>query len=197
MGELLDKMSIGTRSMAEKARLEKEIQNMENDKYQLALIAGNKVYKYFMNNSEGDIPRSEIESICNEITERNNRIVMLKGKLNELAAEVEYLMNANLNPYSQPAPYQNVPNQYMQQGANPYAPPVQNQYAQQSMPNQYATSQSAPNPYQPPVQNGYNVQQATSQAQNPVQQYPGMCSCGFVNSPTSKFCAKCGTKLEK
>ena len=32
MGELLDKMSIGTRSMAEKARLEKEIQNMENDK---------------------------------------------------------------------------------------------------------------------------------------------------------------------
>lgn len=82
-------VSTGSKTMVEKSKINSIIKTLEDEKKQLAEIAGNKVIAYCMANAEGDIPRSEVLSICNEIVARNEQIAAHQQRIAELDSEME------------------------------------------------------------------------------------------------------------
>lgn len=90
-------VSTGSKTMIEKAKINTVIKSLEDEKRQLAEILGNKVYKYCLENAEGDIPRDEVISICNEINTRSEQIEVQKKKIEELEAEMNQVMGNSSN----------------------------------------------------------------------------------------------------
>ena len=85
-------VSTGSNTMVEKTKINSVIKNLENEKKQLAEILGNKIHKFCLDNAEGDIPRDEVISICNEISIRDEQIEIQKKKIEELEAEMSQVM---------------------------------------------------------------------------------------------------------
>lgn len=90
-------VSTGSKTMIEKTKINTVIKGLEDDKKQLAEILGNKIHKFCLENAEGDIPRDEVISICNEITARNEQIEVQKKKIEELDAEMNQVMGNSSN----------------------------------------------------------------------------------------------------
>lgn len=90
-------VSTGSKTMIEKTKINTVIKGLEDEKKQLAEILGNKIYKFCLENAEGDIPRDEAISICNEITARNEQIKVQKKKIEELDAEMNQVMGNSSN----------------------------------------------------------------------------------------------------
>lgn len=89
-------VSTGSKTMLEKSRINSIIKNLEDEKKQLAEIAGNKVLAYCMNNAEGDIPRSEVASILGEIVSRDEQIAAQQQRIAELDSEMEQVRGGGL-----------------------------------------------------------------------------------------------------
>lgn len=85
-------VSTGSKTMIEKTKINTVIKSLEDEKRQLAEILGNKVYKFCTENAEGDIPRDEAVSICNEISARIEQIEVQKKKIEALDAEMNQVM---------------------------------------------------------------------------------------------------------
>ena len=81
-------VSTGSKTMVEKTKINSIIKNIEGEKKQLAEVLGLKVFNYCLNNAEGDIPREEVISICNEIIARNEKIEQNKQRIAELDREM-------------------------------------------------------------------------------------------------------------
>lgn len=90
-------VSTGSKTMIEKTKINTVIKGLEDEKKQLAEILGNKIHKFCLENAEGDIPRDEVISICNEITARNEQIEVQKKKIEELEAEMNQVMGNSSN----------------------------------------------------------------------------------------------------
>lgn len=90
-------VSTGSKTMIEKTKINTVIKGLEDEKKQLAEILGNKIHKFCLENAEGDIPRDEVISICNEITARNEQIEVQKKKIEELDAEMNQVMGNSSN----------------------------------------------------------------------------------------------------
>lgn len=90
-------VSTGSKTMIEKTKINTVIKGLEDEKKQLAEILGNKIHKFCLENAEGDIPRDEVNSICNEITARNEQIKVQKKKIEELDAEMNQVMGNSSN----------------------------------------------------------------------------------------------------
>ncbi len=88
-------VSTGSKTMVEKTKINAVIKNLENEKKQLAEILGNKIHKFCLENAEGDIPRDEVISICNEIISRDEQIEVQKKKIEELDAEMNQVMGTS------------------------------------------------------------------------------------------------------
>ncbi len=85
-------VSTGSKTMIEKTKIHTVIKGLEDEKKQLAEILGNKIHQFCLDNADGDIPRDEVISICNEITLRNEQIELQKKKIEELDAEMSQVM---------------------------------------------------------------------------------------------------------
>lgn len=90
-------VSTGSKTMIEKTKIHTVIKGLEDEKKQLAEILGNKIHKFCLDNAEGDIPRDEVISICNEISARNEQIEVQKKKIEELDAEMNQVMGSSQN----------------------------------------------------------------------------------------------------
>lgn len=90
-------VSTGSKTMIEKTKIHTVIKGLEDEKKQLAEILGNKIHKFCLDNAEGDIPREEVISICNEISARNEQIEVQKKKIEELDAEMNQVMGNSQN----------------------------------------------------------------------------------------------------
>lgn len=90
-------VSTGSKTMIEKTKIHTVIKGLEDEKKQLAEILGNKIHKFCLDNAEGDIPREEVISICNEISARNEQIEVQKKKIEELDAEMNQVMGSSQN----------------------------------------------------------------------------------------------------
>ena len=90
-------VSTGSKTMIEKTKINSCIKTLEDEKKQLAEIMGNKIYNFCNENPEGDIPRDEVTSICNEISARNEQIELQKKKLADLDAEMNQVMGTSIN----------------------------------------------------------------------------------------------------
>lgn len=85
-------VSTGSKTMIEKTKINTVIKTLEDEKKQLAEILGNKIHKFCLENTEGDIPRDEVIGICNEISNRIEQIEVQKKKIEELEAEMNQVM---------------------------------------------------------------------------------------------------------
>lgn len=88
-------VSTGSKTMIEKTKINSIIKTLEDEKRQLAEIAGNKVITYCNAHTEGDIPRSEIASIFNEVMLRNEQIALHQQRIAELDSEMEQVRGAS------------------------------------------------------------------------------------------------------
>ena len=87
-------VSTGSKTMIEKTKINAIIKGLEDEKKQLAEIIGNKVFAFCTANAEGDIPRADVISICNEIVARDEQIAVQRQRIAELDAEMEQVKNA-------------------------------------------------------------------------------------------------------
>ena len=102
-------MSTGSKTMVEKSKLNSIIRSLEDEKRQLAEITGNKVIAYCYANPQGDIPRSEIASIFNEIVSRNEQIAAHQQRIAELDTEMDQVRGGgNLGGFC-PCGHENAP----------------------------------------------------------------------------------------
>lgn len=85
-------VSTGSKMMLEKTKINAVIKNLEDERKQLAEILGNNIHTFCSEHAEGDIPREEVISICNEITARNQQIEVQKKKIEELESEMNQVM---------------------------------------------------------------------------------------------------------
>ena len=91
-------VSTGSKTLIEKAKINSRIKTLEDEKKQLAVLLGARVYNLYM---EGDIPRSELEGFCEEITKRIELINEQKQKLEELEEEMNQVVgNTRVGPSS-------------------------------------------------------------------------------------------------
>ncbi len=84
-------VSTGSKNMIEKSKINSVIKTLTDEKKQLSEILGTKVYNYIQAN-EGDIPRSEVESVCHEISNRIKQINEQKLKLEQLDDEMDKIV---------------------------------------------------------------------------------------------------------
>ena len=103
MSDFLDKMkmginkgvatvSTGSKTMVEKTKINSVIKTLEDEKNELTRILGNKIFVFCSENTEGDIPRAEVQSFCDEIEKRNVQIEQRKVRIQELDAEMSQVM---------------------------------------------------------------------------------------------------------
>lgn len=84
-------VSTGSKNMIEKTKINTCIKSLTEEKKQLLELLGNKVYNYFKENPEGDLPREEAAGFCNEIANRFAAIEEQKAMLEALDAEMEQI----------------------------------------------------------------------------------------------------------
>ena len=102
-------VSTGSKTMLEKSKINSIIKTLEDEKRQLTEIAGNKVVAFCSANAEGDIPRSEIISIYNEIMARNEQIAIHQQRIAELDSEMDQVRGgSNLGGFC-PCGHENIP----------------------------------------------------------------------------------------
>lgn len=105
MADFLDKMisginkgvatvSTGSKTMIEKSKINTVIKSLEDEKKELSSLLGNKVYKFCTENEEGDVPREDVISICNEITNRIRLIEEQKRRIIEIENEMNQVTGA-------------------------------------------------------------------------------------------------------
>ena len=94
VGKGIATVSTGSKNMVEKNKYSSIIKGLEEEKRQLTEIAGKKVVAYCYSHAEGDIPRSEIESIYAEIVARDEQISVNKMKLAELETEMNQVASS-------------------------------------------------------------------------------------------------------
>ena len=103
MSDFLDKMkmginkgvatvSTGSKTMVEKTKINSVIKTLEDEKNELTRILGNKIFVFCSENTEGDIPRAEVQSFCDEIEKRNVQIEQQKVRIQDLDAEMSQVM---------------------------------------------------------------------------------------------------------
>lgn len=80
-------VSTGSKTIIEKSKINSVIKTLADEKKQLLEILGNKVYLYVKENGT-DVPLSEIESICSQISSRIEQINEQNQKLEELDDEM-------------------------------------------------------------------------------------------------------------
>ena len=85
-------VSTGSKTVLEKTKLNSIIKSLEDEKAQLAVILGNKVFAYCQENVDGDIPRAEVVDICGQIVSRNIQIEEHKKRIEELDTEMNQVM---------------------------------------------------------------------------------------------------------
>lgn len=88
-------VSTGSKTMIEKTKLNSVIKTLEDEKKQLLEILGNKIYNFCAENPEGDIPRDNVASFCDEIDKRKEQIEMQKKKIEELDAEMNQVIGGS------------------------------------------------------------------------------------------------------
>ncbi len=93
-------VSTGSKNMVEKSKINTCIKNLDDEIKEISGIAGIKLYNYCVANPEGDIPRSEFASFCNEISSRNSQIKQYQAKLAELDAEMDQVRGTSATPTS-------------------------------------------------------------------------------------------------
>ena len=81
-------VSTGSKTMIEKTKQNSIIKSLEDEKSELCRILGNKVFTICTQNVDGDIPREEVQSFCDEIVKRNAQIEECKKRIQELDAEL-------------------------------------------------------------------------------------------------------------
>ena len=86
-------VSTVSKTVLEKSKINSVIKTLKDEKQQLAEIIGNKVYKYMCENP-GDIPRSELESICAEISARIDQINAQNERLAQLDDEMSKIVGS-------------------------------------------------------------------------------------------------------
>lgn len=84
-------VSTGSKNMIEKSKINSVIKTLTDEKKQLSEILGTKVYNYMLSN-DGDIPRSEISSLCTEISNRIKQINEQRAKLEQLEEEMDKIV---------------------------------------------------------------------------------------------------------
>ncbi len=82
-------VSTGSKNMVEKTKINTAIKNLEAEIKELSSVMGIKLYNYCAQNTEGDIPREEFASFCNEISLRNEYIKQYQAKIVALDQEME------------------------------------------------------------------------------------------------------------
>lgn len=87
-------VSTGSKTVIEKTKINTVIKGLEDEKKQLAEILGNKVHKFCMETTEGDIPREECIKISQEIVIRDQQIALQRQKIEELDAEMNQVRGA-------------------------------------------------------------------------------------------------------
>ena len=91
-------VSTGSKNIVEKTKINTLIKNTENEIKELYGAIGSNVYNFCVNNAEGDIPRAEFISFCEEISVRYGQIQQYQAKIAELDAEMEQVMgNGSVN----------------------------------------------------------------------------------------------------
>lgn len=88
-------MSTGSKTVIEKTKINSCIKTLEDEKKQLCEILGSKIYSFCTQNTEGDIPRAEAESICGEIAKREEQISAFRRKLEQLDNEMNQVMGTS------------------------------------------------------------------------------------------------------
>ena len=91
-------VSTGSKNMIEKTKINTVIKTLEDEKKQLIEILGNKVFAFCTDTEDGDIPRSEVLNICNEIVTRNVQIEEQKQKIEALDAEMNQVLGNSASP---------------------------------------------------------------------------------------------------
>ena len=87
-------VSAGSKTMLEKTKQNGLIKSLEDEKSELCRMLGNKVFTICTQNSDGDIPREEVQSFCDEIIKRNVQIVECRKRIQELDAEMDQVRGA-------------------------------------------------------------------------------------------------------
>ena len=93
-------VSTGSKNVIEKTKINSIIKSLEDEKKQLLILLGNKVFNFCSENEEGDIPRENIISFCEQIEKRNAQIEEQKAKIEELNAELSQIkgsFNTNIS----------------------------------------------------------------------------------------------------
>lgn len=102
-------VSTGSKTMIEKSKINSIIKTLEDEKRQLAEIAGNKVLTYCSTHPEGDIPRNEVVSVFNEVMARNEQIALHQQRIAELDSEMDQVRGgSNLGGFC-PCGHENAP----------------------------------------------------------------------------------------
>ncbi len=103
-------VSTGSKTMLEKSKCNSIIKSLEDEKKQLAEILGNKVFNYCNTHTDGDIPRADVISLCNEIAARNEQIGFQQQRISELDAEMDQVRGGNtvMTGYC-PCGHENIP----------------------------------------------------------------------------------------
>lgn len=81
-----------SKAMVEKARINTAIENMEDEKKQLAEILGMKVYEMYTSN--GKINTADIERLISEINNRLKLIAEQQKQLRHVEAELSIVMGS-------------------------------------------------------------------------------------------------------
>lgn len=104
-------VSTGSKTVLEKSKLNSIIKSLEEEKSQLAAILGNKIFTYCQNTPEGDIPRAEVISFCEQIAARDVQIGENRKRIEELDREMNQVMGTSSAsiPTVCPCGYENKP----------------------------------------------------------------------------------------
>jgi hypothetical protein len=93
-------VSTGSKNVIEKSKINTFIKNLEDEKKQLIELLGNKVYLYFSENPDADIPKDVISNFCKEIDSRLMQMEEQRAKIAELDAEMNQVRGTTSNAVS-------------------------------------------------------------------------------------------------
>ncbi|MBQ3023391.1 MAG: zinc ribbon domain-containing protein [Clostridia bacterium] len=87
-------VSTGSKTILEKTKINTVIKTLTDEKKQLLEILGNKVYTLAVQEKK-DIPLSEVEPICEQITQRLSQIAEQQAKIEALDEEMNRITGSS------------------------------------------------------------------------------------------------------
>ncbi len=87
-------VSTGSKTILEKTKINTVIKTLTDEKKQLLEILGNKVYTLAVQEKK-DIPLSEVEPICEQITQRLSQIAEQQAKIEALDEEMNRIIGSS------------------------------------------------------------------------------------------------------